>query len=77
MPIYRDYDYNTKGIIKKYAEEAEAKRVQELSQSSDYDSMESDHEDVFELNAKTLDTYTRLYELLTGSKKNQMTIVTR
>jgi len=78
MPIYRDYDYNTKSIINKYKEEAEAKRAQELSQkSSDYDSMESDHEDAFELNAKTLDIYFRLYDLLTGSKKHQMTMVTR
>lgn len=31
MPIYRDYDYNTKSIINKYKEEEEAKRAQELA----------------------------------------------
>jgi uncharacterized membrane-anchored protein YitT (DUF2179 family) len=41
--------------------------------------MESEHEaeNTIELNAKTLDTYGRLYELLTGAKKHQMTVMTR
>ena len=77
MPIYRDYDYNTKSIITKYNEEAEAKRLRELSEPSAYDSMESEHEDGLELEPKTLDHFFRLYDLLTGSKSKQMTVVMR
>ena len=39
--------------------------------------MESEHEEAFELNSKNLEAFSRTYELLTGSKKHQMALLTR